>query len=342
MGARPCPRPGATGPHGPIDRDQGPFRQPPGDREAVRADLRDNRQAPTIDHDWRTPLSPKQKPTQSTRRERRAAERRDRFEVARDERRARATTRGGSGSTFMTTRNITIAAVIVGVLIVAFVATQQLGGKVSGTLQDPSIAYPASIQDGEALGPADAPLTLDVYDDYQCPFCAQSVLSVEPLLVNQYVLPGKLRIVHHEVQWVGTGANNESQLAMAGAYCANKQGKYWPFSLWVYNNQDGENRGGFRIERLTAIAEAAGLDLSPWTPCVSDPATIQAVDAISAADLPKVEGGTPSFYVNGTQQGSGVKQFSAWQSILDAELLKVQGAPSPSGSSPDASASAAP
>jgi protein-disulfide isomerase len=266
------------------------------------------------------------------RRERRAAERRDRFDVAREERRARA---GGAstGASLLSTRNITIAAVIVGVLIVAFVAVNQLGGKVTGTLKDPGISYPAAIQDGEALGSTDAPLTLDVYSDYQCPFCAQSVLSVEPLLVSKYVTPGNLRIVHHEVQWVGSGANNESQLAMAGAYCANQQGKYWPYTLWVYNNQDGENRGGFRLERLTAIAEAAGVDTSTWSPCASDPATIQAVNAASAEGLPKLESGTPSFYLNGSPQGSGVKSAAEWSTIIDAALANVHASPSPAASS---------
>ncbi len=232
---------------------------------------------------------------------------------------------------------------IVGVVIVAVVAMNQLGDKFSGALNDPGVSYPASIQDGEALGSTTAPMTLDVYADYQCPYCAQSVLSVEPILVSQYVIPGKLRIVHHEVQWVGSGANNESQAAMAGAYCAMQQGKYWPYSIWVYANQDGENQGGFRAARLAAIAEAAGVDISTWTPCLSDPATIQAVNAESADGLPKVSGGTPTFYLDGTLEGSGVKSAADWSAILDAELGRITSSAAPSTSpAAAASASAAP
>jgi protein-disulfide isomerase len=276
----------------------------------------------------RPPLSGKQSTPQTSRRERRAAERRDRFDVARDERRSRGT--GSGGPSLLTTRNITVASVVVGVLIVALIAINQLGDKVTGTLQDPGISYPAAIQDGEALGSADAPMTLDVYSDYQCPYCAQSVLSVEPLLVNQYVEPGTLRIVHHEVQWVSSGANSESQTAMAGAYCAIQQGKYWPYTVWVYNNQDGENQGGFRPARLTTIAEAAGLDLSTWTPCLTDQATIQAVNATSQEDLPKLSNGTPTFYLDGQPEGSGVKSFAQWSPILDAELAGLTASPAAS------------
>jgi len=85
---------------------------------------------------------------------------------------------------------MTLVAVVVGVLIVAFVGIGQLGNKVTGTLVDPGIAYPASIQDHDALGATTAPLTLDVYGDFQCPFCGKSVLDVEPVLVSKYVMAG--------------------------------------------------------------------------------------------------------------------------------------------------------
>jgi protein-disulfide isomerase len=231
---------------------------------------------------------------------------------------------------------MTLAAVVVGVLIVVIVGVKQLGGTVTGTFRDPAINYPAAIQDHDALGPTTAPLTLDVYGDFQCPYCARSVLDVEPALVSRYVTPGNLRIVHHEVQFIG---HTESRTAMAGAYCADQQGRYWPYSLWVYNNQAGENQGGFATDRLTAIAKQAGVDTATFTPCLTAAATLVAVDAESTAGLPKVNGGTPSFYLNGTFVSSGVKTASDWGTILDKALAAASA--SPAGSSAAASASPA-
>ena len=81
---------------------------------------------------------------------------------------------------------MTIAGVVVGVLIVVVVAVGQLGGKASGKLQDPGIAYPAALLDGSNIGTADAPVTLEVYEDYQCPVCAQ-VLARRRALAGQQV-----------------------------------------------------------------------------------------------------------------------------------------------------------
>src|SRR6476646_4346969 len=73
-----------------------------------------------------------------TRRERRAATRQDRYDSARDARRSRAPAGGASG--LFTTRNVTIAAVAIGILLVAVLAAGQLGGKTtSGTFADPGI-----------------------------------------------------------------------------------------------------------------------------------------------------------------------------------------------------------
>jgi protein-disulfide isomerase len=150
---------------------------------------------------------------------------------------------------------------VIGVAIVVFVASQQLGGRVSGTFVDPGIDYPAQLIDGKTVGRPDAPVTLEVWEDFQCPICARHSLQVEPVIVAKYVTNGTLRIVHHDLAFLGRGgADDESVLAASGAVCATKQGKYWNYSHWVYANQDGENAGGFRADRLQAIAEAAGVD----------------------------------------------------------------------------------
>ncbi len=285
------------------------------------------------EHDRRPPLSGKHKTPPSTRKDRRATERRDRFELAREERRTRVSTRGGSGaSALMSTRNITIAALVVGVLIVVLVAASQLGGKVSGTLKNPSMAYPASLLDGATIGKADAPVTLEVYEDFQCPICAQYSLSVEPILVNQYVIPGTLRIVHHDIAILGRGGvDDESKLAASGATCANQQGRYWDYAHWVYENQDGENAGGFRRERLTTIAAAAGVDTAALGSCLDSPATIQAVTDISTKAVGMGINSTPTMYLAG-QQLVGLKTAQQLGALIEAAAASA--APSASAPSP--------
>jgi protein-disulfide isomerase len=249
----------------------------------------------------RPPLSGSKTPNQpTTRRDRRAAQRQDRFSSARDDRKARASAGGKGGSSgFLNTTTIMIGALVVGIAIVVFVGIQQLGGRVSGTLEDPGLNYPAAITDGRTLGNADAPVTLEVWEDYQCPVCARHTLSVEPIIVGQYVNDGTLRIVKHDLAFLGRGDPDESELAASGAVCADRQGMYWPYTHWVYANQDGENAGGFRMERLRAISEAAGLDVEAWDACMADPSVLAEVRASTQEGVGLGVNSTPTMFING-------------------------------------------
>ena len=203
---------------------------------------------------------------------------------------------------------MTIAAVIVGVLIVVVVGIGQLGGRVSGTLEDPVMAYPAALLDGANLGKADAPVVMQVYEDYQCPVCAKYSLDVEPVLVSQYVAAGTLRIEHNDLGILGNPrvppAENESIIPARGAFCANEQGKYWDYAHWIYNNQDGENTGGFRRERVVAIAEAAGVEPGAFNACLDATAAATAVDAANA----KVDGARDQLHADRLHRRQAVRR----------------------------------
>jgi protein-disulfide isomerase len=233
---------------------------------------------------------------------------------------------------------------VIGLVIVAFVAVNQLGGRVSGTLSDPGLNYPAGLEDGKAIGRADAPVALDVWEDFQCPICARYSLSVEPVLVARYVQPGILRIVHHDIAILGRGgADDESKLAAAGSACANTQGKYWDYAHWIYANQDGENAGGFLIDRLTSIAAAAGVDTSGFASCVNGAAAVTEVATTTQQAVNLGVNATPTMYVDGKAY-VGLKSADELGAIIEAAAAKAAQSPaavsaSPGSSSPSSSAS---
>jgi protein-disulfide isomerase len=311
----------------PVQRGSGPSCPA---RDASSIDLRQNVGAFQHTRTEEIPLSGKQQPNQTSRRDRRAAERKERFEVAREQRRSRSGGSGGSGASLFTTRNITIVAVIAGLVIVAVVAFGQLGNRVSGTFLNPGITYPASvIGPDRTLGSSSAPVTLEVYEDFQCPICARYSLTEEPLLVSQYVSPGTLRIVHHDIAILGRGgADDESKLAATGAACAVDQGKYWDYAHWVYRNQDGENQGGFRRDRLTAIAEAAGLDGTTFSTCLDSVNAIQQVTDITNQAVSMGINSTPTMYI-GDQQIVGLKSAQELGALIEAAAASA----SPGGAS---------
>lgn len=243
-------------------------------------------------------MTPDQSDPQQSRRDRRARDRQDRFEAARAERRrssgATAARRGGLR---IDTTTMTIAGLVVGIAIVVVVAAGQLGG--GETLRDPGISYPEELLDGKAIGRADAPVLVEVYEDFQCPFCAQYSLDVEPGLVARFVTNGSVRIEHRDIAILDRTADAESTRAAAGAFCADRQDAYWAYASWAYANQDGENRGGFSAERLTRIAEAAGLDLPAWSACLASAEALAEPASSTREARERGVDGTPTLFIDG-------------------------------------------
>jgi protein-disulfide isomerase len=120
----------------------------------------------------------------------------------------------------------------------------------------PSALTATELADGHALGSADAPVTVEVWADYQCPYCALFSTQVEPQLVAQYVASGQVRLVFRDLAFLG----EESRWAAVAARLAEEQDAFWPFHDYLFANQLGENVGGFSVDRLQEIAGRVGLD----------------------------------------------------------------------------------
>jgi protein-disulfide isomerase len=253
---------------------------------------------------------------------------------------ARAGTRGGSvrgdlGGLLLWT----IAAVVVGVVVIggAWMLTQQPSADSLASPIAPLILTPSDIQsDGSTLGNPDAPITLDLYSDFQCPNCQLFALEIEPKLVDEYVRPGTAKIVYHDFIVVDhyTGGTTESADAANAARCASDQGKWWRLHDWLYANQFGENVGSFTRDRLKAIGAQAGLDTARFDQCVDSGQHDSEIQA-AQDQIPEGVKGSPTILVNG--------KISPTYGLSDVEALieeTLHPTPSPSPSeSPSASAS---
>lgn len=194
---------------------------------------------------------------------------------------------------------------LIGIVIIGFLLISQ--GTAPRTIDTSDIKasvvqVPVDLADGRTLGKADAPVTLDVWSDFQCPVCGQFVEIVEPSLIRTYVANGTLRIVDHDAAFQGARSSSsydESVEAAAGARCAADQGLYWQFHNLLFANQVGENEGAFRDERLRAIASKAGLDIAAWDACRAT-GTQQAAARAETADAVKLGvNATPTMNLNG-------------------------------------------
>jgi len=251
--------------------------------------------------------------TPQTRRARRAAER----EAANSTR--RPASRTGRSPLLL------ITAIVggVGFVVLAGLILLRGGSSVAdatSALVSPLVPTPLTLADGRSVGKADAPVTLEVWTDFQCPICGQFAKTVEPALMSRYVTPGVLRIVHHDAAFQGaksTSSYDESVEAGAGARCAADQGRYWPYQDWAFANQSGENEGAYGATRLTAIATAAGLDIGTWQACVATGTAQKAVRTETTQAVAAGVGATPTMRLNG-QVIVGLRSVRDLSALIEA------------------------
>jgi protein-disulfide isomerase len=183
-------------------------------------------------------------------------------------------------------------------------------------------ATSASLPDanGLSLGDANAPVTIDVFEDFQCPACQFFTQSIETLVIENLVSTGKARYVFHNYPFLdgkSAGEGGESDQSANASMCANEQGKFWEMHNTIYANWNGENQGAFSDRRLQAMAENIGLDMKAFNECFS--VNKYEADIQADLDLGKEMGvsGTPTVFVNGTQVGEEGK-IATYEEIVQA------------------------
>jgi len=187
---------------------------------------------------------------------------------------------------------LVLALLVVGVL---FLANQHAP---AADLIPPGNPSPVALADGTTLGSSGAPVTVDIWADYQCPYCAMFSEQTQPQLVSTYVVTGQAKLVFHDFAFLG----QESIDAAVAGTCAEQQGKFWPYHDYLYANQGAvENEGTFSSSRLLQIAAAVGLDQSTFSTCTSNTATVQQVTQEHQQGIGAGVIGTPTIFVNSTK-----------------------------------------
>lgn len=182
--------------------------------------------------------------------------------------------------------------------------------------------YAGLPEDGITLGAPDAPLTLTEFADLQCPYCAQFARQALPTLVDDYVRPGKLRLVFRGLHFLGEDSVRGAR--MAGAM--GLQDRLWPFVDLFYLNQEAENSGYADDDFLLELAEAIdGADAdAAMSARGSAEVDAQLAEANAEGERWSVPG-TPAFLLGDTGAEPEVLEVrsleaSAFTSVLDARL----------------------
>jgi protein-disulfide isomerase len=195
------------------------------------------------------------------------------------------------------------------VTIVEVTPTADVYGQAQPT-QGKVTRYPVPVDDDYALGPADAPITIIEFSDFQCPYCKKWYSEVlGPLMQN---FPGKIRFVYRDFPLYSI--HPEAGPAALAANCAGEQGKYYEYHDKLFSNDYS-----LGSEAYVAYATALDLDVEKFKTCISEKryeAEVQA-DYQYAANLGIQS--TPTFFINGIAL-VGAQPYSVFEEVITKEL----------------------
>ena len=136
---------------------------------------------------------------------------------------------------------------------------------VAGLLAMSAVAAGPTAGGGKAMGRPTAPITIDLYSDFQCPHCKELHDDVLPSLINDYVNPGKVYLVRRYFVLKFP----YSQLSATYACAADHVGKYNQVSDVLFQRQATWGQTGKVDETVASVLSPA--DAEKVRKLVKDP-----------------------------------------------------------------------
>jgi protein-disulfide isomerase len=166
------------------------------------------------------------------------------------------------------------------------------------------------LADAPLRGPADAPVTIVEFSDFQCNFC-KGVQPVIQELRRRYAEQVSWRFKDLPLISIHPAA----QSAAEAARCAGEQGKFWEYRDAL-----------FRAERISremhkGVAESLGLNSEPFLACLQSEKYREAVQGDSKEAQELGIGGTPTFVINGIVL-SGAQPLEEFTRVIESELRR--------------------
>jgi protein-disulfide isomerase len=153
----------------------------------------------------------------------------------------------------------------------------------------------AHLDDRATQGPANAPVTIVEFADFECPFCAHAFSIMETLVNTTY--KDKVRVIYKNYP---LNAHPWAIKAAEAAECARAQNPaaFWDFARYFYTNQGSINVKNIQ-DHVDKVAKQEKLDGPALKACMDSPQTAARIKEDQADGIALKVSSTPSFFVNG-------------------------------------------
>ena len=160
-------------------------------------------------------------------------------------------------------------------------------------------------------GPANAPVTIVEFADFECPFCG-GLFPTLKLVEKNYT--DRVRFVYRHFPL--TNIHPHAQKAAEAAVCANEQGHFWEFHDSMFGNQQQ-----LTVSDLKRRAEVMKLDTAAFNSCLDSGRAAEAVKKDAAEGSQAGVTGTPALFINGRLL-TGAQPYNEIRDIIEDELKR--------------------
>jgi protein-disulfide isomerase len=151
-------------------------------------------------------------------------------------------------------------------------------------------------------------VTIVEFSDFQCPFCARAVPTLQEL-VRQY--PKGVRWIFKNFP---LDFHPESLLAHKAALAAGEQGRFWEMHDLIFGNQ-----GSIKREDLLGRARQLGLDMNRFVADLDGDRFTAELNRDKAEAARLGVTGTPTFFINGKRM-VGAWPLAEYKNLVETEL----------------------
>jgi protein-disulfide isomerase len=172
-----------------------------------------------------------------------------------------------------------------------------------------------TLDDRPTQGPANAPVTIVEFADFECPFCAHAFSEIETLVNTTY--KGKVKVIFKAYP---LNVHPWAMKAAEAAECARMQNPaaFWDFARYFYTNQGSINAKNIQ-DNVDKLAKTQRLDQPSLKACMDNPQTEARVKQDQLDGNSIHVSSTPTFFVNGIPV-VGLPDGKILNYVIDSEL----------------------
>lgn len=190
--------------------------------------------------------------------------------------------------------------------------------------KQPTPIVKISADNDPIIGNPDAPITIIEFSDFQCPFCARFHIQTLPLILEEYIDQGKVKLVFRDFPIQSIHPN--ALPASVAAECANEQGKFREMHDMLFDNQNQWNKLETNdvLSLFSNYASNIQLDQEIFDSCLTSGKYIEEIRKDLDDGRDYGVSGTPGFFVGNEKIGfvelKGAQPFESFKKIIDSQL----------------------